>query len=53
MARNDQFVPPHTPVERPLRSGLFEGRHRNLVLICIGYDTVGLAMAGAIVAAMG
>jgi hypothetical protein len=34
-------------------NALFEGRHRNLVLIGIGYDTVGLALAGAIVAAMG
>lgn len=34
-------------------NALFEGRHRNLVLIGIGYDTAGLAMAGAIIAAMG
>lgn len=33
-------------------NSLFEGRHRNLVVVGVGYDTVGLAIAGAIIGAM-
>lgn len=34
-------------------NALFEGRDRTLVAIGAGYDTVGLTLAGAILAAMG
>lgn len=33
-------------------NAVFEGRHRTLLAISVGYDTVGLALAGAIIAGM-